>query len=67
MSKIQKVTIIQCYAPTNVAEQKTKEEFYNQLQSVIEVVSARDTWIVMRDMNAKVGCDNIGRQRITGK
>ena len=27
MSKIQQVTIIQCYAPTNTAEQEDKEEF----------------------------------------
>ena len=42
MSKIQKLTIIQCYAPTNVAEQEDKEDFYNQLQGIIDSVTSRD-------------------------
>ena len=33
MSKVPKVTVIQCYTPTNVTEAEDKEEFYNQLQA----------------------------------
>ena len=35
-AKIQKITIIQCYAPTNNAEPYKKEEFYNKLQAVVD-------------------------------
>ena len=31
-----RLNIIQCYAPTNDAEEERKEEFYQQLQAVIE-------------------------------
>jgi exonuclease III len=67
MSKIQQVTIIQCYGPTNTAEKEDKEEFYYKLRSAIYCVTARDICILMRDMNAKVGNYNIGREQIMGK
>ena len=31
-----RLNIIQCYAPTNDAEEERKEEFYQQLQAVID-------------------------------
>ena len=36
-SKFQKVSIIQCYAPTNTADQEIKEDPYEQLQ-VVEAI-----------------------------
>jgi len=53
-AKIQKITIIQCYAPTNNDETYEKEEFYNKLQAVVDKVPNRDILIVMGDFSAKV-------------
>ena len=61
-SKGRKVTIIQCYAPTNAANSEGKEEFYNQLQATIDRMPKRDSKIVMGDVNAKVGADNTAKE-----
>ena len=65
-SKGRKVTIIQCYAPTNAAEEEAKEEFYARLQTVIDKAPTRDLKILMGDMNAKIGTDNSGKELIMG-
>ncbi|CAH8608261.1 unnamed protein product [Heterobilharzia americana] len=66
-SKGRKVTIIQCYAPTNNAEQEKKEEFYRQLQSTLDKTSVGDIKILMGDMNAKLGADNTRRELTMGR
>ena len=65
-SKFQEVTIIQCYAPTNVADKDVKEEFYQQLHSVLEGVPRRDVTILMGDMNAKVGSNTLEEKKSWG-
>ena len=65
-SKCQNTTIIQTYAPTNDAEEDTKEDFYYQLQAAFNKTKRRDLTIVMGDLNAKVGSDNKDRESITG-
>lgn len=66
-SKFCKLTIIQCYAPTNDAEEEVKEEWYEHLQLVISKVPQHDMILIMGDMNAKVGSDNTRRERAMGK
>ena len=62
-SKYVATTVIVCYAPTNEAEEETKEGFYNQLQAVVRSVRRHDVRIVGGDFNAKVGADNSRRER----
>ena len=57
-SKGRNITIIQCYAPTNLAETEEKEQFYQQLEAQTRKSPKRDIQIVMGDMNAKIGKDN---------
>ena len=61
------INIIQCYAPTNDAEDEKKEEFYDQLQSVVNNQGDRDVTILMGDLNAKIGADNTGYEQVMGK
>ena len=65
-SKGRKVTIVQCYAPTNTAKIEAKENFYQQLQDTFDRLPKRDIKILMGDLNAKIGSDNSGRELIMG-
>nr|CAH8820769.1 unnamed protein product [Trichobilharzia regenti] len=66
-SKGRKVSIIQCYAPTNNADLEKKEEFYRELQATMDNTPASDIKILMGDTNAKLGPDNTGRELIIGR
>ena len=65
-SMYQKLSIIQIYAPTNEANVKDKDNFYEQLQTVVDSVHKHDILLVMGDLKAKVGEDNEGYENITG-
>jgi exonuclease III len=45
-SKGGKVIIVQCYTPTNKAEIEEKENFYEQIQAIIDKLSKRDMTIL---------------------
>ena len=66
-SRFAKLTIIQMYAPTNDAEDESKEEFYEQLQREVEATPRHDVLIVMGDLNAKIGQDNEGWEKVMGQ
>jgi exonuclease III len=66
-TKIRNLTIIQCYAPTEMTEKNKKEEFYQQLSETIATVTKRDVIVVMGDINAKVGSNNEGMEYDMGR
>ena len=66
-SRFQKVTLVMCYAPTNTTEEEIKENYYAQLQTVVDKIPNRDMLIIMGDMNAKVGSINTDREHEMGK
>ena len=61
------LTLIQCYAPTNDSEDDLKDNFYLRLQAEIEQVPMEDLIIITGDLNAKVGADNSGIDRVMGR
>jgi hypothetical protein len=65
-SKHIKPSVIQCYSPTNDANDDDKDAFYSQLQSVLHWTPKHDMVAVMGDLNAKVGSENIGREACIG-
>ena len=66
-SNFQKTTIITVYTPTNETEKALKEAFYQKLQSVIDKTPKKDIIILMGDLNAKIGKNNCGKEKIMGK
>lgn len=59
--------MIHAYAPTNDADEVTKEDFYGKLQEVAEQVHKHDMLIITGDMNAKVGNLVNGLGRVMGQ
>ena len=49
-----RLNIIQCYAPTNDAEEEKKDDFYQQPQTVLYRRGVKDITILMGDFNAKI-------------
>ena len=66
-SRYCKLTIIQCYAPTNDADEEKKDEWYVQVRLAIAKVPQHDMLIIVEDMNAKVGADNTNKERAMGR
>ena len=47
------ITVIQAYAPTSNAEEA--EQFYEDLQDLLELTPKKDVLFIIADWNAKVG------------
>ena len=48
-------TVIQVYAPTSNAEEAEVEQFYENLQDLLELTPKKDVLFIIGDCNAKVG------------
>ena len=59
------ITVIQAYAPISNAEEAEVEQFYEDLQDLLELTPKKDVLFVIQDWNAKVGSQEISG--ITGK
>ena len=59
------ITVIQVYASTSNAEQAEAEQFYKDLQDVLELIPRKDVLFIIGDGNAKVGSQET--PGVTGK
>ena len=48
------ITVIQVYAPTSKAEEAEVEQFYEDLQNLLELTPKKDVLFIIGDWNAKV-------------
>ena len=49
------ITVIQAYAPTSNTEEAEVEQFYEDLQDLLELTPKKDVLFIIGDWNAKVG------------
>ena len=66
IGKYNNITLINAYAPTEDKTEEIKEQFYDDLQSVVDKVPKSDLIIILGDVNAKLGKEP-AYQKITGK
>ena len=59
------ITVIQVYAPTSNAEEAEVEQFYEDLQDLLELTTKKDVLFIIGEWNAKVVSQDI--PGITGK
>ena len=53
------ITIIQVYAPISNAEEAEVEQFYEDLQDLLELTPQKDVFFIIGDWNAKIGSQEI--------
>lgn len=61
------ITILHRIAPTEESKEETKNNLYEELESLIGTIKNQDIVILMGDMNLKVGRDNSGFEGIMGR
>ena len=59
------ITVIQVYTPTSKAEEAEVEQFYEDLQDLLELTPPKDVLFIIGDWKAKVGSQE--RPGVTGK
>ena len=58
-SKPFSITVIQVYAPTANAKEVEVEQFYKDLQDLLELTPKKDVLFIIGDWNAKAGSQEI--------
>ena len=59
------ITVIQVYTLTSNAEEAEVEQFYEDLQDLLELTPKKDVLFIIRDWNAKLGSQET--PGVTGK
>ena len=59
------ITVIQVYAPNSNAEEAEVEQFYEDLQDLLELTPKKEVLFIIGDWNAKVGSQET--PGVTGK
>ena len=59
------ITVIQVYAPTSNAKEAEVEQFYEDLQDLLELTPKKDVLFIIGDWNAKLGSQET--PGVTGK
>ena len=57
------ITVIQVYAPNTNAKEAEVEQFYDDLQDLLELTPKRDVLFIIGDWNAKVGSQETWNNR----
>ena len=57
--KLFNITVIQVYVPTSNAEEAEVEQFYEDLQDLLELTHKEDILFIIVDWNTKVGSQEI--------
>ena len=65
-TKLAKVTVVQVYAPTEIAPDEEKDIFYDHLQDVLQEVPSFVIKVVLGDFNAKLDTERRGMHAIIG-
>ena len=58
------IKVIQIYAPTSNAEEAEVEQFYEDLQDLLELKPIKDVLFIIGDWNAKVGSQETPGQTV---
>ena len=53
------ITVIQAYAPNTSAEEAEVDQFYEDLENLLELTPKKDVLSIIGDWNAKVGSQEI--------
>ena len=59
------ISVIQVYAPTSSSEEAEVEQFYEELQDLLELTPKKDVLFIVGDWNVKVGSQET--PGVTGK
>lgn len=65
--RVRNLSVVQCYAPTEMSDEGTEDSFYDKLCKTIDDIPSCDLRLVIGDFSAKVGENNGGLEHIMGK